>query len=133
MTTASTAAARPSTHRGTMIAAGLALMVPLAFTVVMMLAEATAPDSLAGTYALIAVEHLVPLVGAVVLFTVGRRVGRPFRGLGLTAVVAAVVLIAVQLVVQASDSNIGGGALWLVAAGVLAVVGGVTMAASRRA
>ena len=119
--------------RGTMIAAGLALMVPLALTVVMMLTEATGPDSLAGTYALIAVEHLVPLIGAVVLLAVGRRVGRPFRGLGLTAVVTAVVLIAIELWVMGSDPNIGGGFLWLVAAGVLAVVGGVAMAASRRA
>lgn len=121
--------ARPA---GAMIAAGLALMVPLVLTVVMVLTEATFPNSVAGTYALVAVEHLVALVGAVVLFAVGRRVGSPARGLGLAAVIAAVVLIGAQVSVQAVDQNIGGGFVWFVAAAVLAVLGAVAVR-SRRA
>lgn len=114
-------------------AAGLALGVPLAVTVFMMLTETTAPGTVAGTYAFIAVEHLVALVGAVVLVAVGRHAGRSVRGLGVAAVVLALVLIATQLWVMDSDPNIGGGFLWLVTATLLAVLGGVATAASRRA
>ncbi|GEM_PF-5124439 len=114
-----------------LIAAGTALMVPLVLTVFMMVAE-TGPGTVAGTYALLAAEHLVALAGAVALIVIGRRVGRPVRGLGLTAVVASVVPIAAQFVLQVSDPNIGSGALWMVSAAVLALTGGLAVASARR-
>lgn len=126
-------AARHARPTGTMVAAGLAMMVPFVVTVAMILTDATYPGTVAGTYAVLVVEHLVALLGAAVLFGVGRRVGSPVRGLGLAAVIAAVVLIGAQLCVQAVDQNIGGGLLWFVAAAVLAVLGGVAVADSRRA
>lgn len=126
-------AARHARPTGTMVAAGLAMMVPLAVTVLMMLTEATYPGTVAGTYAVLATEHLVALIGAVVLFAVGRRVGPPVRGLGIAAVIAAVVLIGAQVSVQAVDQNIGGGFVWFVAALVLAVLGAVAVVRSRRA
>jgi hypothetical protein len=122
--------ARPN---GVVVAAGLALMVPLAVTTVMVLTEAPFPNSVAGTYTLLAVQHLVALLGAVVLFVVGRRAGSPIRGIGLAAVIAALVLSAAQVSVQAVDQNIGGGFVWFVAALVLGVLGGVAVARTRPA
>ncbi|MGJ5590055.1 hypothetical protein ACSBQY_02380 [Micrococcus lylae] len=126
-------AARPARPTGTMVAAGLAMTVPFAVTVLMMLTEAPFPNSVAGSHALVAAQHLVALLGAVVLFAVGRRVDSPVRRLGLTAVIAAVVLIGAQVSVQVADPDIGGGLLWFVAALVLAVLGAIAVVRSRRA
>lgn len=101
-------AARHARPTGTMVAAGLAMMVPFVVTVAGILTDATYPGTVAGTYAVLVVEHLVALLGAV-------------------------VLIGAQVSVQVADTNIGGGLLWFVAAAVLAVLGGVAVADSRRA
>lgn len=58
-------AARHTRPTGAMVASGLAMMVPLGVTVVMMLTEVPFPHTAAGTYGLAAAQHLVAVLGAV--------------------------------------------------------------------
>lgn len=116
---------------GPFTGAGLALLVPVATTTLLLLLETGLP-TVAGTIALLVARNLIGLAGALVLLAAGRRDMPAVRRLGVAATVTATVMIVAEIVGYASINGIGAGMLLLGSQGVLAGIGALVLARARR-